>query len=342
MNYNNILVIKLSAIGDVIHTLPAVHALRQNNPGAKITWIVEKPSYNLLTNNPDIDQIIVFEKPKFKTLSGLIHNGPAFTRHLRERRFDLVVDFQGLFKSAAISLLSGAANKVGYCDMRELSHLISRPLCGPNSKGHVIERYLDVVRELGGNVDKIVFPISISENEEQRAEALLSEARINPGEPFVVLVPGTNWATKCWPPEHYAKLIDLLEEAGYRCVLAGGPAESDIAEQIVKLSSAGPANLTARTSLKELAHIFKRSRAFVGGDTGPMHLAVAVGTPAVTLFGPTDPARNGPYQGKNVILQVDRECKNCWKRRCDKRCLEMIQPFQVFDGVISVMRKRSP
>jgi len=338
MDYRNILVIKLSAIGDVIHALPAVHALRQSYPDARITWIVEKPSYDLLNNNPDIDQIMIFEKPKFKTLSGLWHNAPELSRLLKSNRFDLAIDFQGLFKSAAISLLSGTAQRIGYCDMRELSQTISRPICGEHSKGHVVERYLDVIRGLTGRISEIRFPIHITTEEIEQAIKIAQEAGLAAKTPYVILAPGTNWRTKCWPTEHYAALSDQLHQAGFGAVLVGGPGDKPLAQDIQNRSQTKPIDLTGKTSLKQLAYMIKESVAFVGGDTGPMHLSVAVNTPAVALFGPTDPARNGPYYGHNTILRPQRPCINCWRRKCEHICLADIQPQTVFEAVIGLIR----
>lgn len=339
MDYRNILVIKLSAIGDVIHTLPAVHALRQSYPDAKITWIVEKPSYDLLNNNPDIDQIILFEKAQFKTLSGLWRNAPDFSRLLKSNRFDLAIDFQGLFKSAAISLLSGAGNRVGYCDMRELSQIVSRPICGEGSKLHVVERYLDVVRELVGQISEIRFPIHITPEESEQARAIAQKSGLAIQQaPYVVLAPGTNWRTKCWPTKHYAVLADQLRQAGFGVMLVGGQGDKPLAQDIQSSSQTNPVDLTGKTTLKQLACLIRESIAFVGGDTGPMHLAVAVSTPVVALFGPTDPLRNGPYYGHNVILRPQRPCINCWKRNCEHICLADIHPQTVFNAVVGLIR----
>jgi heptosyltransferase-1 len=337
MNYKNILVIKLSAIGDVIHTLPAVHALRQNNPNARITWIVEKPSYDLLTNNPDIDEIIVFEKPKFKTWSGLWKHAPEFSRLLKAHRFDLAIDFQGLFKSAAISLLSSASKRVGYCNMREMSQWVSQPVCGIHRDGHVIDRYLDVVRGLGGQVDEVQFPVHITDEEAAQAKKIACDAGLNLGEPYAVLAPGTNWPTKCWPAERFAELADKLQADGVRSVVVGGPGDQALAEEIQSNCQASPVDVTGRTSLKQLSYLTKKSAVFVGGDTGPMHLAVAVGTPVVALFGPTDPARNGPYQGRKCIIRPARPCLNCWKRKCEQVCLGTIEVTTVLDAVKSLL-----
>lgn len=325
MKFKNILIIKLSAIGDVIHALPVASALKKHNPHCRITWVVEKPAYDLLTNNQDIDEIILFEKPKFKTLTGLLHHSPQFSRVLRSRQFDLAIDIQGLFKSAAISLLSGASERIGYCNMREMSYLVSPPVCGVYSQGHVVDRYLDVVRFLGVTVDKVDFPIFIKEEEVEQAENIALNLGINLNKPFAVLAPGTNWPTKCWPIERFSELVDKLWSQGMQSVIIGGPGDKESAMRILRQCRAKAFDLTGKTTLKQLSYIIKKGAVFIGGDTGPMHLAVALGTSVVALFGPTDPKRNGPYHGANRVIQANYPCIKCWKRKCDKNCMDAIE-----------------
>ena len=162
MNIKSVLVVKLSAIGDVIHALPVSYALKEAYPEARVTWVVEPPAYNLLEGNPYIDEIIVFEKKKFKSLAGFMENFGPFRAKLNQHKYDAVLDLQGLFKSAAIAWCSKAPIKLGTCNMRELSDKISRPVVGLHAQGHIVERYLDVARALGCGVNKAEFPINIT------------------------------------------------------------------------------------------------------------------------------------------------------------------------------------
>jgi heptosyltransferase-1 len=335
MTYKNILIIKLSAIGDVIHALPVACALKQTYPNARITWVVEKASYDLLTNNPYIDEIILFDKPKFKSLSGLLTNGYKFSKLLKSHNFDLAIDLQGLFKSAAISYLSGAPKRLVYCNARELSDKIGQRVCGSHENGHIIDRYLDVAQYLGCKIDQVEFPMSITEVEAQKAEAIANYAGLRLENPYVVLAPGTNWASKCWPTAHFAKLADKLYDSNIIPVIIGGPADQRLAQEILTNTKIPPIDLTGKTSLKQLAYIIKKSQVFVGGDTGPMHLAVAVGRLVVTMFGPTDPKRNGPYGDNHTVLLVPHSCQGCWQRNCPKNsdCLASISADDVFAAV---------
>lgn len=336
--YNNILIVKLSAIGDVVHALPVAYALKQCFPAARITWVVEKPSYDLLANNPCIDEIIVFDKPRLKKASGFRDYAPSFIGLLRSRRFDLALDLQALFKSGAIAFLSGAHERYVYCNTRELSDKLSRRVCGPNQDGHVVERYLDVVRALGCEVKQAVFPIRITAEEERAATDTARQAGLDITRPYILLAPGANWPNKRWPRPFFAALADKLRQDGYIPVVSGGPGDAALAAEIAATAAVPPVDLTGKTSLKQLAHIIKNARALVGGDTGPMHLAAALATPVVALHGPTDTIRNGPYGSGHKALVTAHECAGCWRRACPKGldCLAGITVEAVYEAIKSI------
>lgn len=338
----NILIVKLSAIGDVIHALPVASALKHCIPEAKITWVVEKPAYDLLTNNPFIDEILVFDKPRFKSLSGLVQHAPAFIENLRRRRFDLALDLQGLFKSAAISYLSGAKTRYVYCNARELSHLAAKHVAGPNSQGHIVEQYLDVVRAIGCQVGKAEWAIYPSNADVETACNTAITAGISFDKSFVVFAPGANWPNKRWPVSNFAGLASWLAGKGIQPVVVGGPGDNEMASAIIKHSAGVSANLTGKTSLKQLAYIISKATALVGGDTGPMHLAAAMGTPTVALMGPTDIPRNGPYGQLDQAIATSHSCHGCWKRSCPKNldCLAGISVEAVEERLSSILSLR--
>lgn len=338
MNYHNILIIKLSAIGDVIHALPVAPALKKRFPQAKLTWVVEPPAYDLLTNNHYIDEIIVFEKNKCKSLTGFFQYVPEFIRILRKTQFDLALDLQGLFKSAAVSFLSGADKRLVYCNAREYSDVIGKKVCGPNSTNHVVERYLDVVRKLGCEIDQPEFIINITEKEAALAAAIAKQAGLDVNMPYVVLIPGTNWPNKCWPADHFAQLAGRLFEQQLIPVFVGSNADKTAMNEIISNSDILPIDLTGKTTLKQLAYIIKNAQAVVAGDTGPMHLAAALNVPVIALFGPTDPKRNGPYGTSHSVLTVSHSCQGCWRRQCPdgKDCLADIDVDTVFQAVLNL------
>ena len=328
----NILVVKLSAIGDVIHALPVSYAIKERYPEAHLTWVVEKPAYPILEDNPYIDEIILFEKAKFRSIGGFLREIGPFRRRLRVRRYDASLDLQGLFKSAAIVWNAGARRRIGTANMREGAHLVSRPVRGAHARGHIVERYLDVARALGCTVDEVRFPVAVSERDRAAAEMLLVREGVQAGRPFVAFAIGANWPNKRWPVEHFAALADRLYRAHYVPVLVGGGRlDETLAQDIMAACEIPPVNLVGRTNLKQLAHIFTRAALVLGGDTGPVHLAAGLRRPTVMLMGPTDANRNGPYGQLENAIEAQRPCRGCWRRACPKGldCLAAISVEEV-------------
>nr|WP_314806931.1 glycosyltransferase family 9 protein [uncultured Selenomonas sp.] len=337
----NILVVKLSAIGDVIHALPVSYAIKEQYPEAHLTWVVEQAAYAILADNPCIDELILFEKAKFRSIGGFLREIGPFRRRLHTRRYDASLDLQGLFKSAAIAWNAGAKLRIGTANMREGAHLVSRPVRGAHAEGHIVERYLDVARVLGCRVGEVRFPVSVSDRDRMAADTLLAREGVQEGRPFVAFAVGANWPNKRWPVEHFAALADRLYHAHYVPVLVGGGRlDATLAEDILRASEIPPVNLVGRTNLKQLAHVFTRAALVLGGDTGPVHLAAGLHVPTVMLMGPTDANRNGPYGQLQNAIEVDRPCRGCWKRACPKGldCLAAISVDAVAAKIGAVLR----
>ena len=337
----NILVVKLSAIGDVIHALPVSYAIKEQYPEAHLTWVVEQAAYAILADNPCIDELILFEKAKFRSIGGFLREIGPFRRRLRTRRYDASLDLQGLFKSAAIAWNAGAKLRIGTANMREGAHLVSRPVRGAHAEGHIVERYLDVARALGCRVGEVRFPVSVSDRDRMAADTLLAREGVQEGRPFVAFAVGANWPNKRWPVEHFAALADRLYHAHYVPVLVGGGRlDETLAEDILRASEIPPVNLVGRTNLKQLAHVFTRAALVLGSDTGPVHLAAGLHVPTVMLMGPTDANRNGPYGQLQNAIEVDRPCRGCWKRACPKGldCLAAISVDAVAAKIGAALR----
>ena len=339
----NILVIKLSAIGDVIHALPVSRAVKETFPKARLTWVVEPPARDLLVDNPYIDEILVFEKKKFKSsLRGFLENFFPFRQKLRKGRFDVALDLQGLGKSAVIAFFSGASRRYGTADMREGSGWVSKPVRGPNAKGHIVERYLDVARAAGCRVERVEFPVAISSRDRAIAKERLLAAGVPEGRPYAVLAVGANWPNKRWPTRNYAALADwLLERYILPVFVGGGALDENLMADIERLALVPPINLVGQTTLKQLAAVIEGSCVMVGGDTGPVHLAAGLGVPTVMIMGPTDANRNGPYGQPENAIEVSRPCRWCWKRACPKGidCLAAIHPAVVEAKVEEVLSR---
>ncbi|SFB05454.1 glycosyltransferase family 9 protein [Selenomonas ruminantium] len=328
----NFLIVKLSAIGDVIHALPVAYALKEAYPDCHITWVVEPPAYDLVNMSPYIDEIILFEKKKFKSLGGFLHEYGPLKRKIRQRRYDAVLDLQGLFKSAAIARLGKAPVKLGMCNMRELSDKISRPVIGPHAHGHIVERYLDVARALGCPVNEVRFTLNVPEREVDLSQQIFAQAGANMANPYVVLAIGANWPNKRWPAENFAKLADRIYDKQLIPVMVGGGiVDEQRAAEISSYSDIPPLNLVGRTNFKQLTYILQNACLTIGGDTGPVHLSAGLGTKTIMVMGPTDANRNGPYEQMENALEVDRDCRYCWQRACPKKldCLANITVAQI-------------
>ena len=335
----NILVVKLSAIGDVIHALPVSYAIKETFPDANLTWVVEPPAYEILDMNPYIDRIILFNKKEFRSLGGFAKRFFQFKREIQEQQYDAVLDLQGLFKSAAIAFFAKSNIKLGTCNMREMSGRISKPVVGANAEGHIVERYLDTARAIGCKVREVVFPIKIPQNEVEKAKIIMQRAGMNLDNPYVILAVGANWPNKRWQTDSFALLSDWFYDMGVVPVLVGnGVVDEQRAKEIESIIEVPPINLVGQTNWAQLAHMIKNARLVVGGDTGVVHFSAALDTRTVMLMGPTDANRNGPYGQIENAIEVDRNCRGCWKRVCPKNkdCLKKISVRQVEQKIVSM------
>jgi heptosyltransferase-1/heptosyltransferase-2 len=333
MEYKNILIIKMSSLGDILHTLPSVAALRSHFKNAKISWLVHPQFADFIPKEPIVNEVIYFDKEAFKKLSlpGKIRYFFQMRRLLHSKKFDLVIDMQGLFKSAVLAAVSGCKTRIGYCEMRELSFLVSKPICGENQNAHVIERYLDVVRFLGAKVETIEFPMPNLAGAQESIKEKLKIFGVNGR--YVVFAVGARWQTKEWILEHFAKLAQMVAKDGFFIVLVGGGGEKAKGEAVrIEAKSEKVIDLTGKTTLKELAVLIKECDFFVSADTGPLHLATAFKKPLAALYGPTLHTRTGPYANKNASVIVSPiPCAGCLRKSCcDWRCMRKITPEMVY------------
>ncbi|MFC2301744.1 MAG: glycosyltransferase family 9 protein [Selenomonas artemidis] len=328
---NSVLIVKLSAIGDAVHALPAAYAIKETYPAAHITWVVEPPAYDIVRMCSSVDEVIVFPKKQLRTWAGFRRGFPAFRRILQARRYDAALDLQGLFKSAAIAFFVRARRKIGTGFMREGAWLVSRPVRGAHIGGHIVDQNLDVARALGCAVREIRFPLQIPADA-VRSAAEKRTAVCGGDRPYAVLIVGASRANKIWRAAHFARLAGLLRTAGITPLLVGGGAADERrAAEIAALSEEAPPSLVGRTTFPELAALLRGACVVVGGDTGPTHLSDAVGAPTLMLMGSWPPARNGLYRQRENVIEIDRPCRHCMKRVCPLGldCLDVITPEQV-------------
>lgn len=294
-NFKNILIIKMSSLGDILHALPTLYALRENWPEARITWAVHEQFAGLLPGKPYLDEVMVIDRKKIKSWTYL----RSLHKELHAKHFDMCLDLQCIAKSAIISFLSGAKYKYGYWELREGSWLVNKALVGSHKYGHVIERYLDTVRALGGVVSEpLTFPVARSKETAEKIKARLAAEGCD-GE-YVVVAPGARWDMKEWPPTHFADLCRQIGMGNRMVVLIG--TQEDKAKSQVIMERKGEAKIldwVGLTTMPELIELIGGASVFISADTGPLHIANALQRPLIALFGPTSAARTGPYGGKD-------------------------------------------
>jgi ADP-heptose:LPS heptosyltransferase len=304
------LVVRLSSIGDVVHTLPALAALQRH--GWEAGWIVEPPARVLLEDDRVLAQLVC--APALRAFRWR----PAWRalRELRAARYDAALDFQGLWKSAAWARLSGARRVLGWgrsARREPESALLLTEAATRTGRGHVIDKNLELLRGLGIEaVGTREFPLPYSARSVARVDAGLAGRAVVD---FAILNPGGGWASKLWPAERFGELARGLAALGLRCLVSYGPGEEGLADRVVA-ASAGRAERSFPTSLVDYVELARRALLVVAADTGPLHLACAVGTPVVALFGPTDPARNGPFAPEDVVIRRTPVCAPCYSRTC--------------------------
>ncbi len=334
-----VLIVKLGSIGDIVHTLPALAALRAGLPQAEISWVAERASSEILKDNPILDRLIEVDTKALRRglMSGETLRAPRQQlRRLRASAFDVALDFQGLIKSASIARLSGARRVFGYAraGLREPASTVflSKRIAIP-PRTHVIRKALLLLQgALGISAPvEISFPIGVT----QTAEAEAERAAEGTGGNYAILNPGGGWPTKLWSAEKFGGLSDLLwSEYGMRSLVTYGPGEQELAEKVRRSSKSGNA-FPVDVSLKGFYSLAKRARVYVGGDTGPTHIAVAAGAPIVGLFGPTEWWRNGSPNSADICVERnDIDCRvECHRRACSKWICMDIDVGRVFEAV---------
>ncbi len=367
-DFQKILLIKLSAMGDVVQTFPVLNALRRRYPDARLDWLTTPGIAELLRHNPAISSVIEFQRDDWSTpwrLAPYVSSARLLAA-LRAAKYDLVLDLQGQLRSAVFAYGSGAPVRIGFDKpragiwdtsprkipdeakkhawrgAREGSWLAyTDRITLPTLDMHPVERYLRIAPMLGLGDEAPDFSFPIPQEAATRIEGLLDYYDIGKAR-LVALAPGTNWETKHWRADGFAEVARNLVQKGNAVALIGSPGERALCEEIAKLSP-GTVNLAGETTLSELAALIRRATICVTNDSGPMHLAVALDRPVVSVFGPTDPVWAGPYRNGTVV-NAELSCSPCYLRllsRCPNghACMHDVSADLVTERVDSILAK---
>ena len=321
----SILIVRLGALGDLVHALPAAAAIRAAWPDATIDWVVDGRYAALLELVPVINRTIVLGGRDGMPLLAVI-------RALRRARYDLAIDFQGLLKSAVLARLAGARETAGF-----IPGQLREPLAGAfytrrvpaDDSGHVVRKNLSLVEALGVAARDVASPLKVSPSAVPgQVRRLLS---IGAGDRFAVINPGAGWPNKQWPADRFGAIAShLFERHGVPSIVTWGPGEQAVAGAVAAASK-GAAQVAPETSVADLVELARAAAVFIAGDTGPMQLASAVGTPVVGVFGPTNPLRNGPWGADDVWVSRFDDCECHHKRQCRREtpCIDTITVAEV-------------
>ncbi len=339
--FNRILIIKLGSIGDVVHSLPSLAALKEAFPEAEVDWLVETKSSIILRNNPLLHRVIEVDTHRWRKLWAKPSVWSEILKQLlflRHQRYDVALDFQGLWKSALFGRFSGARQLIGFGKhtLREAGCriLYDKKVTVRPEMHHVIDICSELPRSLGARTNGYRFELPVSSEDDAYVSAQLSAHSV---QEFIILNPGGGWETKTWEAENYARLhLKLREVTSFQSVITWGPGEQHLVERLVNASKEDPP-VVFPTTIPQFLALARRARLFVGGDTGPLHLAAACSTPIVGVFGPTDPVRNGPFCPDDLVVSHPVPCGPCYKRSCEKykkQCLQLVTVDEVFRAVL--------
>jgi len=323
-----ILVVKPSSLGDIVHSLPFLNAINKRFPTAEVHWVVAKEFEGLLDGHPMIKRLRVINKDAWKKIGSVketLGELKALFRDLKKENYDLVIDLQGLLRSGIITAATGARIRIGFKEAREGSRLFYTHKVEGGKDIHAVDRYLKIADFLGCDMSDVRFPFPSFDS--------TSSPILDPSssEDYALIVPGARWRTKRWPPENFGEIASLLP---LKSIIVGGKADRDIADEIVAFSKGKAISLAGKTTLKELVAVIRGARLVISNDSGPMHIAAALGIPVFAIFGPTDAVRTGPYGKRHRIIRQNISCAPCFKTQCENmRCMKNLSVEKVF-GII--------
>ncbi|WP_422923900.1 glycosyltransferase family 9 protein [Singulisphaera sp. PoT] len=333
LNPARICIIKPSALGDVVHALPVLNALRSRWPTARLSWVVNRGLTGLVEGHPDLDEVIPFDREQLRPTPGGIAVTARFLAGLRKRRFDLTVDLQGLLRTGIMTAATGAPVRIGLADAREgATRFYTHRVSTEPDAVHAVDRLLAVSEALGAETDEPRFVVAATEADRLWARLTLASV---PG-PRLVLNLGARWLTKRWPPEHFAAIgRKAVDELGAGLIVVGAPEDRPLIETL--RAGLGPRpflDLCGRTTLPQLAAVAAESDVFLSNDTGPLHLAAAAGAKVVGIYTCTSPEKTGPYGPRATAIQTGIWCAGSRLKCCSNmECMDELTPARVWGAV---------
>ena len=362
--FERILLIKPSAVGDVVHTLPVLAKLRQRYPAARIDWMLTPPIAEWVRHHPALSNVVLFARQAYARPWRSWESPVGFVRMiagLRAAKYDLVIDLHGQFRSAFFSLVTGSRTRIGFDRPRRSLRRAARKLPRqaythgwtgaregswiaythripiPTLDSHAVDRYLWLGELLGLPEGPPDFSMPAPAQSDEMIGRLLERHGVADDRPLAVLTPGTIWETKHWSAASFGEVARYLSAGGWSVVLAGSYKDRAACREVVAAAPQA-ADLSGQTTVSQLAALIRRAGLCVTNDSGPMHLAVAIGTPLVSIFGPTDPLWIGPYARPDAVVRVDLPCSPCYLRNLrdcpnDHACMRQVTPRMVIERI---------
>ncbi|MCF6248657.1 MAG: glycosyltransferase family 9 protein [Desulfobacula sp.] len=337
-NIKKILIIKPSALGDIVHSLPFLSAIKNKFPNAKIDWVVAHGLHTFLEDHPLIDNLWVIKKDQWKKLVNLnqsLKEINILRKGLKTEHYDVSIDLSGLLRSGIISWFSKASVKLGFKESDEGSPFFYTHKIHGSMNIHAIDRYLEIAKFMGcatgefGKISKIDYPFAPYDHQPEILKELPKK--------YLVMSPSAGKPANRWQAEKYGRLAGRLN---LPTVIIASAAESDIAQEVVNHSNGNAINLAGRTGLKELIAVIEKASCFVCNDTGPMHIAAALDIPVFAVFGPANPIRTGPYGTIHTVIQKNYDCSPCYAQQpCSKYDFRCMNELGV-DDVLKIINEK--
>ncbi len=326
-----ILIIKPSSLGDIVHSLPVLNALKDTFPEAEIHWVVAKGLEGLLECHPMIKKLWIINKDQWKNVKYIKETVSEFKeiyKKIKDESYDIAIDLQGLLRSGLLTYSTKSPLRIGFKDAREGSSIFYTHKIKASIDTHAVERYLKAAQSLGCNSEDIKFPMPFIKGTEDICNL---RKKIKD---YAVIVPSARWRTKIWQAEKFGRLASMIN---IKSIIIGSSSDIEKAKKIEALSSGKALSLAGKTSIRDIIYLIRGARYVITNDSGPMHIAAALKIPVIAIFGPTNPIRTGPYGEGHLVIRSNLPCSPCYKKYCSNiKCMDNISVEEVYKGICSL------